>query len=340
MQVSDFDFELPAHLIAQHPALHRTDSRLLHLDVATGELAHYHFRDLIGLTRPADLLVFNDTRVVPARLFGNKPSGGKVELLVERILDSHTALMQMRSSKTPREGSLVKLAGGDYQVTIGPRQGSFYRVAFPEPGVVAIMNQLGHIPLPPYIDRGDEVLDRERYQTVYARNEGAVAAPTAGLHFDNELLGALEDKGVGQQFVTLHVGAGTFAPVRVEEIQRHKMHAEWIDVGQGVVDSVQACRQAGGRVVAVGTTSVRCLETAAGRGELSPFCGDTDIFIYPGYAFRAVDALVTNFHLPRSTLMMLVSAFAGVELIRHAYQVAIEEQYRFFSYGDAMLITR
>lgn len=340
MKVSDFDFELPAHLIAKYPAAERTASRLLHLDASTGDIAHYRFADLLNLVDAADLMVFNDTRVIPARLFGVKATGGKVEILLERLIDSHHALVQMKSSKPPRPGSYVALEGSEYRVQVLARQGGFYEVMFPDPGPLAIAEAVGHIPLPPYIDRADELRDRERYQTVYAREHGAVAAPTAGLHFDESLLAALARKGVDQQFVTLHVGAGTFQPVRVEKVEDHQMHAEAIDVSRDVCDAVKASRARGGRVVAVGTTSVRSLEAASAEGEIKPFKGETDIFIYPGYEFRSVDAMVTNFHLPGSTLMMLVSAFAGIEAIKRAYAIAMEQEYRFFSYGDAMLITR
>jgi S-adenosylmethionine:tRNA ribosyltransferase-isomerase len=340
MHVSDFDFELPEHLVARFPAERRTDSRLLHLDASTGEIRHLHFRDIVDLIDPRDLMVFNDTRVIPARLFGKKETGGRVELLLERVLEPDRALMQVRSSKSPKAGSHIVIDDSRYQLEILGRQDDFFEVRFPAPGVFAIAEDLGHVPLPPYIEREDESVDRERYQTVYARQQGAVAAPTAGLHFDDGLMATLAEKGVDQQFVTLHVGAGTFQPVRVERVEDHQMHSEWIDVGQGVVDAVGACRSRSGRVVAVGTTSVRCLETASASGEIEPTTGDTDIFIFPGYEFRSVDAMITNFHLPGSTLIMLVSAFAGVDNIKHAYAVAIEEAYRFFSYGDAMLITR
>lgn len=340
MQVSDFEYELPGHLIAQYPTAQRTASRLLHLDATTGAINHYHFSDLTELLAPADLLVFNNTRVIPARLFGTKSTGGKVEILLERVLDDHTALVQIRSSKTPRAGSHLQLDGHSARVTVIEKQGGFYKVAFPAPGVLVIAEAIGHMPLPPYITREDDIADQGRYQTVFAEKHGAVAAPTAGLHFDEPLLAAMAAKGVASTQATLHVGAGTFQPVRVETVEDHQMHSEQLEVTQTVCDAVDACRARQGRVVAVGTTSVRCLETASKTGIIQPYQGDTDIFIYPGYEFRSVDALVTNFHLSGSTLMMLVSAFASVEHIRHAYQVAIEEKYRFFSYGDAMLITR
>ena len=340
MLLSDFEFELPPHLIAKYPAPERTSSRLLHLNATTGELAHYHFSDLVELLDPSDLLVFNNTRVIPARLYGAKESGGKVEILLERVLDEHRALVQLRSSKSPKQGQKIKLDSADVSLEVEDRQDAFFILRFPAPGVLPLVKQLGHMPLPPYIDRDDEQTDLERYQTVFAEQDGAVAAPTAGLHFDDELLAAIAKKGVASTKLTLHVGAGTFQPVRVDNVLDHKMHSEQVHVPASVCDAVAACRKRAGRTIAVGTTAVRSLESASREGGLKPFEGDTDIFIYPGFEFQTVDAMVTNFHLSGSTLMMLVSAFAGIEHIRHAYQVAIAEQYRFFSYGDAMLITR
>jgi S-adenosylmethionine:tRNA ribosyltransferase-isomerase len=340
MQVSDFEFELPEHLIAQYPTTERTASRLLHLDATSGDINHYHFRDLPGLLAPEDLMVFNNTRVIPARLFGAKSTGGRIEILLERVLDEYCALVQIRSSKTPRPGGQIRLDGHPGIVKVESRQGSFYRLRFPEPGVLAIAIACGHMPLPPYIDRDDDISDQARYQTVFAERDGAVAAPTAGLHFDKPLLAEIAGLGVASTQVTLHVGAGTFQPVRVQTIEDHQMHSEQAEVTVPVCEAVDACRARAGRVFAVGTTSVRCLESASASGHIAPFNGDTEIFIYPGYEFRSVDALITNFHLSGSTLMMLVSAFADREMIRHAYAVAIKEEYRFFSYGDAMLITR
>lgn len=340
MNISDFEFELPPELIAKYPTLDRTASRLLHLNASTGEIAHYHFRDIINLLDEKDLLVFNNTKVIPARLFGAKATGGKVEILLERVLDEFHALVQLRSSKSPKAGARILLEGSDAEVEVEGRQDAFFILKFPAPGVLPIVKAAGHMPLPPYIDRPDETADAERYQTVFAEEEGAVAAPTAGLHFDDALLKKIEDKGVQSARLTLHVGAGTFQPVRVDNILEHQMHSEQIEVPQAVCDAVSACRSRGGRSIAVGTTSVRSLESASKQGELQPFTGDTDIFIYPGYEFKSVDAMITNFHLSGSTLMMLVSAFAGLDHIRHAYEVAIKEQYRFFSYGDAMLITK
>ncbi|MGF6690809.1 S-adenosylmethionine:tRNA ribosyltransferase-isomerase [Metapseudomonas resinovorans] len=338
MRVADFHFELPEALIARHPLAERRASRLLVLDGDTGSLSHRRFADLLEYLRPGDLMVFNNTRVIPARLFGQKASGGKLEILVERVLDSHRVLAHVRSSKSPKPGSTLLIDGGG-EAEMLARHDALFELRFAEE-VLPLLEQVGHMPLPPYIDRPDDDADRERYQTVYARHAGAVAAPTAGLHFDQDLLEAIAAKGVESAFVTLHVGAGTFQPVRVERIEDHHMHHEWLEVGQDVVDAVAACRARGGRVIAVGTTSVRSLESAARDGQLKAFSGDTDIFLYPGRSFHVVDALVTNFHLPESTLLMLVSAFAGYPETMAAYAAAVEEGYRFFSYGDAMFITR
>ncbi len=338
MQVSAFSFDLPDSLIARHPLAERRASRLLTLDGPTGSLGHHGFVELLDYLRPGDLMVFNNTRVIPARLFGQKDTGGKVEVLIERVLDGRRVLAHIRSSKSPKAGARIHIEGGGEAVMLA-RQDTLFELEFEE-DVLPLLERVGHMPLPPYIDRPDDLADRERYQTVYAQRAGAVAAPTAGLHFDTELLAALRDKGVESAFVTLHVGAGTFQPVRVERIEEHHMHREWLEVDQGVVDAVAACHARGGRVVAVGTTSVRSLESAARDGVLKPFSGDTDIFLYPGKPFHVVDALVTNFHLPESTLLMLVSAFAGYPETMAAYAEAIAKGYRFFSYGDAMFITR
>lgn len=340
MDISQFEFDLPEHLIAKYPTEDRTGSRLLHLNAATGEINHYHFRDLTALLAPADLLVFNNTRVIPARLFGNKSTGGRVEILLERVLDQNTALVQLRSSKSPKEGAEIYLEGSDAVVMVEGRQDAFFILRFPDPGVLDVVKSVGHMPLPPYIDRPDETADSERYQTVFAERDGAVAAPTAGLHFDDDLLAEVAAKGVSSTKLTLHVGAGTFQPVRVDNVLDHKMHSEQVEVPQSACDAVAKCRAENGRVIAVGTTSVRSLESASQSGTLEPLQGDTEIFIYPGYEFKTVDAMITNFHLSGSTLMMLVGAFAGVDMIRHAYDVAIKEEYRFFSYGDSMLITK
>ncbi|SHG22183.1 S-adenosylmethionine:tRNA ribosyltransferase-isomerase [Microbulbifer donghaiensis] len=339
MRRQDFRFDLPDELIARTPAKERRGSRLLCLDGPSGRLEHRQFAELADLVEAGDLLVFNDTRVIPARLFGRKASGGKLEILIERVLDERRALAHIRSSKSPKPGSEVVLED-DTPLQMVARHEALFELEFPQEGVLPVLERLGHMPLPPYIDRPDEDADRERYQTVYSRHAGAVAAPTAGLHFDDAMLAALRDKGVETAFVTLHVGAGTFQPVRVDDIFEHQMHSEVLHVPESVCRAVADCRARGGRVIAVGTTSVRALESAAAGGELVPTVGETDIFIYPGYRFRVVDRLITNFHLPESTLMMLVSAFAGYEQTMNAYREAVREKYRFFSYGDAMLINR
>jgi S-adenosylmethionine:tRNA ribosyltransferase-isomerase len=339
MKLSDFDFDLPPELIAQYPLPNRGDSRLLCLDGPTGELLDRMFRDLPEFLRPGDLLVFNDTRVVRARLYGRKETGGRVEVLVERLEDVHTALAHVRASKVPRAGMHLFLGEGGRVRVLG-REGDLFWLAAEGEGFPDLMERYGHMPLPPYIERGDETLDEERYQTVYARKDGAVAAPTAGLHFEQSMLDALKAQGVEQTHVTLHVGAGTFQPVRTEQLEDHMMHSEYLEVSAAVCEQVRTTRERGGRVVAVGTTSVRSLESAAAGGELRPFSGDTRLFIRPGYRFRVVDLLITNFHLPQSTLLMLVSAFAGYERIKAAYHHAVAQHYRFFSYGDAMLLTR
>ncbi|TWI58455.1 S-adenosylmethionine:tRNA ribosyltransferase-isomerase [Pseudomonas duriflava] len=338
MQVSDFYFELPETLIARHPLPERRASRLLVLDGPSGAIQHQHFSDLLDYLRPEDVMIFNDTRVIPARLFGQKESGGKLEILVERVLDEHRVLAHVRSSKSPKPGSYIVVEGGGRAEMLA-RHDALFELRFDE-AVLPLLDRAGHMPLPPYIDRPDEEADRERYQTVYARKAGAVAAPTAGLHFDEAMLAAIREKGIETEFVTLHVGAGTFQPVRVARIEDHHMHREWLQVSQSVVDAVTRCQARGGRVIAVGTTSVRALESAARDGQLKPFSGDTDIFLYPGRPFHVVEGLITNFHLPESTLLMLVSAFAGYTQTMAAYAAAVENQYRFFSYGDAMFVTR
>ncbi|WP_445003920.1 tRNA preQ1(34) S-adenosylmethionine ribosyltransferase-isomerase QueA [Halomonas mongoliensis] len=343
MQRADFHFELPDELIARYPSEQRSDCRLLCVDGASGELAHRRFPDLLELLEPGDLLVFNDTRVIPARLHGHKASGGKVEMLLERPLDAHRGLAHLRSSKSPKPGTELIFEGGIHAVVEGRRDALFELRFLGETPLIALLEAHGHMPLPPYIDREDESTDRERYQTVYARRAGAVAAPTAGLHFDEPLLEALAAKGVERAFVTLHVGAGTFQPVRVDDIREHAMHSEWLEVDEEVCAKVRTARAAGRRVIAVGTTSVRCLESAclkSGSGEIAPYRGETDIFIYPGYQWRCVDALITNFHLPESTLLMLVSSFAGYDTTMAAYAEAVAQRYAFFSYGDAMFLTR
>jgi S-adenosylmethionine:tRNA ribosyltransferase-isomerase len=339
MQLSDFDYCLPSELIAQAPLEQRTDSRLLCLDGGNGTIHDLRFRDLPTLLMPGDLLVFNDTRVIPARLFGRKPSGGRVELLIERILQPDLALAHLRASKSPKPGTAIEL-GSSWRVRVLGREGELYEVGLEQGDFYSLMEDQGHMPLPPYITRCDAALDRDRYQTVYAERPGAVAAPTAGLHFDRPMLERLARQGIASARVTLHVGAGTFQPVRSEDLDRHQMHSEYVEVGSEVCARVRDTRAAGGRVVAVGTTSVRSLEAAAVGGELKPFRGDTRLFIRPGYRFVAVDALITNFHLPKSTLLMLVAAFCGYDNVMRAYRHAVQQRYRFFSYGDAMFLTR
>lgn len=342
MQLSDFDFSLPERLIAHYPAEERRQSRLLCLNTASSEITHRGFADLLSLLSPKDLLVFNDTRVIPARLYARKESGGRVELMVERLMEGNRVLAQLRASKPSKPGTRLIVEGAEAEpIEVVGRQGDFYVLQFHgDAAPEALFAEHGHMPLPPYIKRDDEAFDEERYQTVYARENGAVAAPTAGLHFDELMLSELADMGVDTAYLTLHVGAGTFQPVRVDNIEEHRMHTELIDVPQEVCDKVRACRERGGRVIAVGTTTVRSLETAAASGELRPTKGETDIFIYPGYEFKAVDALITNFHLPQSTLLMLVSAFCSREVLLDAYEEAIANDYRFYSYGDAMLLGR
>lgn len=342
MRVADFSFDLPDELIARFPKADRTSSRLLSLDGPSGAVEHKIFSDILELVNENDLLVFNNTKVIPARMFGQKESGGKVEVLVERVLDEHRVLAHIRASKSPKPGNVLILEGKAKAIMVA-RHDTLFELEFDRnENVLDILNDVGHMPLPPYIDRPDNEADRERYQTVYGEKPGAVAAPTAGLHFDDKLMAALKDKGVQMAFVTLHVGAGTFQPVRVESVDEHIMHSEYIEVPQDVVDAVASTKAKGGRVIAIGTTSVRSLESAAKihGGKLDTYFGDTDIFIFPGYQFNVVDAMVTNFHLPESTLIMLVSAFAGQDNIMGAYNTAIEQQYRFFSYGDAMFLTR
>ena len=352
MLVSEFQFDLPSELIARYPTKERTASRLLYLNGNTGEFADQHFTDLLEHLNEGDLLVFNNTRVIPARLYGRKLSGGKVEALLERVLDEHRCLAHVRASKAPKEGTVLvfgedKLGEGNgLTATMTERHDTLFELQFEgEESLFNLLQQAGHMPLPPYIDRPDEDADQERYQTVYSKVLGAVAAPTAGLHFDQNLLAKLKEKGVNTAFVTLHVGAGTFQPVRVENILDHKMHAEYAEVSQDVVDQILQTKANGKRVIAVGTTSVRSIESAAQAVKnpehlIEPFFSDTSIFIYPGKTFKVADALVTNFHLPESTLIMLVSAFAGYRTTMNAYAHAVAEKYRFFSYGDAMFIEK
>jgi len=343
MQLSDFSYSLPPELIAQEALKNRSSSRLLHLDTSTNPASSYDktFNDILDLIHHDDLLVFNNTRVIPARLNGYKESGGKVEVLIERVIDDHRALAHIRANKSPKAGGKVLLEGA-ISAEIIARNETLFEVCFNhKESVFKLLEHYGHIPLPPYIERDDTEADKERYQTVFAKETGAVAAPTAGLHFTNELLQALKDMGVETAQVTLHVGAGTFLPVRVDKLEDHVMHAEWVEVDKQTCDAVKACKERGGKVVAVGTTTVRSLESAAkASGKLVPFSGDTRLFITPGFEFNVVDAMITNFHVPESTLLMLVSAFSGYENIMAAYHHAVKEKYRFFSYGDAMFLER
>ena len=340
MNLTDFQYQLPDELIARYPAEHRTASRLLTMGRKDGALGHHGFIDLVDLLQPNDLLIFNNTRVIPARLFGEKETGGKVEVLVERITSGSRAVAQIRASKSPKPGSRI-LLDKDLSIRVIDRLDDMFLIeSDDEASLAMVLQEVGHMPLPPYIDREDEEMDKERYQTVYSEREGAVAAPTAGLHFDQTILNTLRDKGVNFSFVTLHVGAGTFKPVRAEQIEDHKMHAEYAEVDADVCNQIREAKSAGGRIIAVGTTSVRCIETASvAPGWIEPYYGDTEIFIYPGYEYKSIDAMITNFHLPESSLIMLVSAFAGRENTLNAYQKAVEEKYRFFSYGDAMFIS-
>ena len=339
MHIDEFDFDLPAELIAQSPAAERSASRLLHLLGATGELQDRVIRDLPSLVGAGDVLVFNDTRVIKARLTGHKDTGGAVEVLIERVLASHRALAQVRASKSPRAGSVLELGGA--RATVVGRNSEFFELSFDGgPDVYQLLEAHGSVPLPPYITHAADAADEARYQTIYARVAGAVAAPTAGLHFDEAMLDALRARGVNLAWVTLHVGAGTFQPLRVSDTREHQMHSEWFEVPQATVDTIKSAHARGARVMAVGTTSLRALESAAASGEIKPGQGDTRLFITPGYTFKVVDRLLTNFHLPKSTLLMLVSAFAGTDNIRLAYRHAIAQRYRFFSYGDAMLLER
>ena len=350
MQLSDFSYQLPDELIAHYPVARRSDSRLLCLNAQTGAIDHRIFNTLLDLVHGDDLLVFNDTRVLPARLLGHKQSGGKIEVLIERLREGNQVLAQIRASKSSRPGTRMifdefRQDNGVHMPAISAevtgREDDFFVLQFPrELDLRAVLRRIGHIPLPPYIKRKDQLADGERYQTVYANNDGAVAAPTAGLHFDEEMLTAIDLRGIDTAYLTLHVGAGTFQPVRVDNVTEHRMHKETMEVSESVCAKVNSCKARGGRVIAVGTTTVRSLESAARNGKLHPFAGETDIFIYPGFEFQLVDAMITNFHLPESTLLMLVSAFCNQKMLLDAYHVAIEKSYRFFSYGDAMFVYR
>jgi len=339
MQLDDFDYELPPELIAQTPAAQRGASRLLHLDGGTGAYVDRWFRELPQLVAPGDLMVFNDTRVIKARLLGRKASGGRVEALIERVTGEREALAHVRASKSPKADTEL-VFNEALTVRVLGRDGDLFRLEFPAGlTVFEALERHGAVPLPPYIEHTADADDESRYQTVYAKRPGAVAAPTAGLHFDDAMLASLQARGVNLAYVTLHVGAGTFQPVRVTDVAKHEMHSEWYDVSPATIAAVQATRERGGRVIAVGTTSLRALETVGAQG-LRPGVGDTKLFITPGYRFTVVDRLVTNFHLPKSTLLMLIAAFAGLDHVLAAYRHAVAERYRFFSYGDAMLIER
>jgi len=338
MKKSDFYYHLPAALIAQKPLPQRSASRLLQLDKQTGALKDSQFSDFLSLLRPEDLLVFNDTKVIPARLFGRKSSGGKVEILIERIEGAQQALVHIKASKSPKPDGVIILDNG-VSCRVVDREFDLFRLCFETSlPLLELLAQIGHMPLPPYIDRADDSDDLERYQTLFAKQAGAVAAPTAGLHFDEAILAELDQLGIAKAYVTLHVGSGTFQPVRVEDLSQHLMHKEYYQVSEQTVVAVNQTRARGGRVVAIGTTAVRALESASGGGQLQAGLGDTDLFITPGYVFKSVDAMLTNFHLPESTLLMLISAFAGYPQVMNAYRHAIAAQYRFFSYGDAMAI--
>jgi S-adenosylmethionine:tRNA ribosyltransferase-isomerase len=337
MKKSDFNFDLPKELIAQHPSKERTGSRLLALNKHTGETQDLQFPDIIEFLNKGDLLVFNNTKVIPARLYGKKITGGKVEVFIERLLNDNSAIAMFKSSKALKLGTPIYF--NEQTIVATARKGMFFLIETQNSAsLTELMDEFGHMPLPPYIQRDDELEDKSRYQTVYAKEKGAVAAPTAGLHFDEELLQQIKEKGINTAYVTLHVGAGTFQPVKTDSINDHIMHKEWLQVSDEVAELVKQTKASGNKVIAVGTTAVRCLETASQFGEIKPYTGDTNIFIYPGYQFKVVDKLLTNFHLPESTLIMLVSAICGRENTLNAYKYAVEEKYRFFSYGDGMFV--
>ncbi len=338
MKKSDFNYNLPDALIAQFPLDQRDGSRMLCMNRHTGAIKDLYFTDIINLLNEDDLLVFNNTKVIPARLYGKKQTGGKIEILIERVINSHQAIAHIKASKAPKPGTLIELDDG-YVCTVEGRVDDLFQLDFNHLNILDLLDKIGHIPLPPYITRADDASDLTRYQTVFAKESGAVAAPTAGLHFDLAMLDKVKAKNIATAFVTLHVGSGTFQPVRVENLAEHLMHKEYFAVSEQTVEAVNAARARGGRVIAIGTTAVRALESASKSGVLSTGFGDTDLFITPGYQFKSVDAMLTNFHLPESTLLMLVSAFAGYEPVMQAYQHAIDESYRFFSYGDAMFLS-
>lgn len=342
MKLNDFNFDLPPDLIAKFPLAKRSGSRLLTLNNPTGEISHGHFSDIIDQLNEHDLLIFNDTKVIPARLFGKKKTGGLVEILIERILDNQRILTQMRVSKPLKIGDKIYI-GKDICFMLRERCGAFFELLLEYPTqipLIELIEQVGEIPLPPYLHRSPNDVDKIRYQTIYAQHNGSVAAPTAGLHFDDSLMASLKTKKIEMGFLTLHIGAGTFAPIRTENIKDHKMHSERFSISERLCAQIKAARKRGGRIIAVGTTTLRALESASRGGEIQPYCGETNIFIYPGYHFNCVDVLITNLHLPSSTLILLVAAFAGIEHVRRAYQAAIEQRYRFYSYGDAMWVTQ
>lgn len=340
MKKSDFYYHLPKHLIAQKPLPDRIASRMLCMDKITGKLEDQHFIDFVDRVNANDLLIFNDTKVIPARLYEKKQTGGKVEILIERVLDKQNAIAHIRSSKSPKAGTIIEL-DGHLSCSVTGREGDLFFLEFSDENpVLELLDQIGHIPLPPYITRADDKEDLTRYQTVFAKQAGAVAAPTAGLHFDQETIDKIEKKGINISFITLHVGSGTFQPVRVDDLSEHIMHKEYYSASPATVSAVQKTKEQGGRVIAIGTTAVRALESASQSGQLEAGCGDTDLFITPGYRFKVVDAMLTNFHLPESTLLMLISAFAGYDQVMNAYRHAIKQQYRFFSYGDAMFLSK
>jgi len=338
MQLKDFDYQLPETLIARYPLDNRTDSRLMHLNKQQGKISHGRFNQVVDLLKPGDLLILNNSKVIPARLAATKSTGAQLEVFIERIQSSHQALAMIRANRGPKIGSSIFL-NQKIEIQVLQRQDQFYVLKFlTNDPILTILEQYGRVPIPPYLNRQADESDNQRYQTVYANPPGSVAAPTAGLHFDNDLLSKLATQGIQHQFVTCHVGAGTFQPVKVTNIHEHQMHAEIVQVSETVCTAIEQTKKNAGRVIAVGTTSVRSLETAARSGKLLPYDGETDIFIYPGFKFQVIDGLITNFHLPRSSLIMLVAAFAGYELTMQAYQTAVDEKYRFYSYGDAMLI--
>lgn len=337
MQRQDFHFDLPPHLIAQYPLPCRSDSRLLTYDGHSQQYGHHVFKDLVDFLEPCDLLVMNNSKVIPARLYGNKASGGRIEFLIERVLSADSFLAHIKASKSPKPGTMIHV--GEWTIEVLAKENALYHCKLF--GVLDDLLQAhGHIPLPPYISRSDESSDLERYQTIYALHQGSVAAPTAGLHFDETIFAKLKQKGIQVAYTTLHVGAGTFQPVRCDKLKEHKMHSEFFTVNDDLCKAVEATREKGGRVIAVGTTALRSLESAAENGRLQPCCRETDIFIYPGYSFKICDGLITNFHLPESTLLMLVAAFIGYDAMKELYRIAIAEAYRFFSYGDVSLLLR